>query len=88
MITLLRTRGAGDEREAMERGRSLVSKSCSLESSQSASLVSIRSRSSSISTSDFPESIDDQDDAVLEEEEEESAIFFSVKKLGGIVRSM
>lgn len=74
---------AEDEREAMERGRSLVSKSCSLESSQSASLVSIRSRSSSISASDFPESIDDQDDVVVEEEdgEEESAIFSFVKTL-------
>lgn len=51
--TLLRTERAGEEREEMERGRSLESKGSSLESSQRARRVSIRSSISTISASDF-----------------------------------
>ena len=55
----------------MQRGRSLESKGSSLESSQRAKRVSIRSRISSTSASDFPATIDD----AFEAEDDGSAIF-------------
>lgn len=69
----------GEESDAMERGRSLDSKSCSFESSQSASLVNCRSSISSLSASVFPESSVVQNGAVAgagadDEDEDESAI--------------
>lgn len=60
------TEGEGEEREEMERGRSLESKFWSLESSHSAKRVSIRSSSSSTSASDFSvtagAAVEDDDD--------------------------
>lgn len=70
--TLLRRGAEAEERAAMERGRILASKSWSLESSHSANRVSILSRSSSFSSSDFPESADDH---ALPPEVDCSAIF-------------
>lgn len=61
----------------MERGRSLESKGSSLESSQRAKRVSIRSRSSSISASDFAASVVAADD----DDDDESAIFAFLLKL-------
>lgn len=68
-----------EESDAIERGRSLESKSCNFESSQSASLVSCRSSISSLSASVFPDSIVVQNGAVTvagadDEDEDESAI--------------
>lgn len=64
----------------MERGRILASKSWSLESSHSANRVSILSRSSSFSSSDFPESADDHAPAP----EVGSSAIFRVAVGGGV----
>lgn len=57
-----------EEREEMVRGRSLESKGWSLESSQRANLVNIRSSNSSVSASDFAAVAaagDDDDSAIF-----------------------
>lgn len=62
-MTLLRTATDCEEREEMQRGRSLESSGSSLESSQRAKRVSIRSSISSTSESDFAN--DDDDDSAI-----------------------
>lgn len=62
----------GEERQAIESGRSLESKSCSLGSSQSARRVNILSSISSFSSSDFPDRTDDKE---AEEEDDSTMIF-------------
>jgi hypothetical protein len=65
---LLRTAVDEEEREEMVRGRSLESNGSSLESSQRAKRVSIRSSISSISISDFgfgAVAVEDDDSAIF-----------------------
>lgn len=63
-FALLRTAGDWEERDEMVRGRSLETRASSLESSQRASLVSIRSSISSSSPSDLEASDEDDEPSI------------------------
>lgn len=77
-FALLRTAGDWEEREEMVRGRSLETRASSLESSQRASLVSIRSSISSSSPSDLDASDEDDDEPSIIDSPEILLGFFSV----------